>query len=154
MFNTTRMGRHKSIIAWLLVLLQFLLIGLIVLTSSLAHLKLWVILFLMMGIALGLYAIYTIRIGNFNISPHVKPNGLMVAHGPYRFIRHPMYTAILLTCWPLVAGHFSYMRLSFAVVLTLVLVVKLHLEEQYLKQAFGAYFEYTRTSKKLIPYIW
>lgn len=154
MFNTTRMGRHKSILAWLLVLLQFLLIGLIVLTSPLTQLKLWVLLFLLAGLALGLYAIYTIRIGNFNISPHIRPGGFMVAHGPYRFIRHPMYTAILLVCWPLIAGHFSYVRLVFAVLLTIVLVVKLHLEEQYLRQAYGAYNEYTLTSKKLIPFVW
>jgi protein-S-isoprenylcysteine O-methyltransferase Ste14 len=38
--------------------------------------------------------------------------------------------------------------------LTLVLVVKLHLEESYLKKAFIAYLEYTRTSKKLIPFVW
>ena len=154
MFNTTRMGKYKSYLAWLLVMLQFLFIGLVVVTSPLAHLKLWVMLIMLVGVALGLYAIYTIRIGNFNISPQVKPNGILIAHGPYRFIRHPMYTAILITCWPMVTGHFSYLRLGFVIGLTLVLVVKLHLEEQYLKQAFPAYREYTRTSKKLIPFVW
>ena len=137
MFNTTRLGRRKSYLAWLLVMFQFLFIGVIVLTSPLTNLKLWVILFILLGIALGLYAIYTIRIGNFNISPHVKPDGIMIAHGPYRFIRHPMYTAILITCWPLVLGHFSYKRLLCVIGLTIVLIVKLHIEEQYLTQAFG-----------------
>jgi protein-S-isoprenylcysteine O-methyltransferase Ste14 len=154
MFNTTRMGRHKSYLAWILVLLQFLFIGLIVILSPLMNLKLWVILFMLTGIALGLHSIYTIRIGNFNISPHVKPGGKMIAHGPYRFVRHPMYTAILITCWPMVLGHFSYLKLGFVVGLTLVLIVKLHIEEQYLKHAFPAYREYTGTSKKLIPFIW
>lgn len=154
MFNTTRMGRRKSYLAWILVMLQFLLIGLIFITSPVTHLKPWVIAFMLLGFALGLYAIYTIRIGNFNIAPHVKPNGVMIAHGPYRLIRHPMYTAILLTCWPLVIGHFGYLRLGFAVMLSLVLIVKLHLEEQYLKNAFSAYRDYTLTSKKLIPFIW
>jgi protein-S-isoprenylcysteine O-methyltransferase Ste14 len=154
MFNTTRLGRRKSYLAWLLVMFQFLFIGIILLTSPLTNLKLWVILFILLGIALGLYAIYTIRIGNFNISPHVKPDGIMIAHGPYRFIRHPMYTAILVTCWPLVLGHFDYIRLICVIGLTIVLIVKLHIEEQYLTQAFGAYREYTGTSKKLIPFIW
>lgn len=154
MFNTTRMGRRKSYLAWLLVMLQFLFIGLIFITSPLMHLKLWVILVILSGIALGLYAIQTIRLGNFNISPHVKPNGKLIAHGPYRFVRHPMYTAILLTCWPLVLGHFSYLKLGFVVGLTLVLIAKLHIEEQYLTKAFAPYLEYTRTSKKLIPFIY
>lgn len=154
MFNTTRMGKRRSYLAWILVFMQFLLIGLILLTSPVTNLKLWVIGFILAGIALGLYAIYTIRIGNFNISPHVKPHGRMVAHGPYRLMRHPMYTAILLTIWPMVAGHFSYTRLAFAIALTIVLVVKLHIEEDYLKKAFIPYREYTRKTFKLIPFIW
>ena len=154
MFNTTRLGKRKWLLAWTLVLLQFLFIGLILVTSPLFHLQWWVIMFIILGIGLGLYAIQTIRLGNFNISPQVKLNGKLIAHGPYRFIRHPMYTAILLTCWPLVVGHFSYLRLGLVLGLTLVLVVKLHIEEQYLKQAFPAYLEYTTTSKKLIPFIY
>ncbi len=154
MFNTTRMGKHKKYLAWLLVFLQFLLIGLIVITSPLISLKLWVMGCMLAGIALGLYSIYTIRIGNFNITPHVKPYGKMVAHGPYRLLRHPMYTAILLTIWPMVAGHFSPLRLGFAILLSLVLIIKLHIEEGYLKRAFRPYLEYTKTTYKLIPYIW
>ncbi|MBW6492641.1 MAG: hypothetical protein K0B15_15770 [Lentimicrobium sp.] len=154
MFNTSRMGKRKSYLAWILVFLQFLLIGLIVFTSPLTSLKLWVIGFILTGLALGLYSIYTIRIGNFNISPHVKPDGHMVAHGPYRLLRHPMYTAIMLTIWPMAIGHFSYIRLAFAIILTIVLIVKLHIEEEYLMQAFIPYREYSRSTYKLIPFIW
>ena len=154
MFNTTRMGRRKSYLAWFLVLLQFLFIGLILISSPVTQLKIWVILFILAGIGLGLYSIQTIRLGNFNISPHVKPTGKLIAHGPYRLIRHPMFTAILITCWPLVLGHFSYLKLGFVAGLTIVLIVKLHIEEQYLKLAFPAYLEYTKKKKKLIPFIY
>ena len=154
MFNTTRLGKYRLYLAWMLVFLQFTLIGIIVLTSPLFNLKMWVIGFVFAGVVLGLYSIYTIRIGNFNITPHVKPHGQMVAHGPYRILRHPMYTAILLTVWPLAAGHFSYWRLGAALALTLVLAVKIQLEEGYLKQAFLPYLEYTRNTYKLIPFIW
>ena len=154
MFNTTRMGLHRSLMAWLLVILQFLFIGLVVVSSPVTQLKWWVIVFIILGVLLGLWAIQTIRLGNFNISPLPKPGGLMIASGPYHFVRHPMYTGILLVCWPLVIGHFSWWRLGFVLALTLVLVVKLHIEESYLKKAFIAYREYTRTSKKLIPFVW
>ena len=154
MFNTTRMGLRRSLLAWLLVFLQFLFIGLVLISSPVTQLKWWVIVFIILGIAVGLWAIQTIRLGNFNISPLAKPGGIMIAHGPYHFVRHPMYTAILLVCWPLVLGNFSWWRLAFVVALTLVLVIKLHIEESYLKKAFIAYREYTRTSKKLIPFVW
>ncbi len=154
MFNTTRMGLRRSLLAWLLVFLQFLFIGLVLISSPVTHLQWWVIAMIILGVAVGLWAIQTIRLGNFNISPLLKPGGIMIAHGPYHFVRHPMYTAILLVCWPLVIGHFSWWRLGFVLTLTLVLVVKLHLEESYLKKAFVAYREYTRTSRKLIPFVW
>ena len=154
MFNTTRMGLRHSLLAWLLVFLQFLFIGLVLFGSPVMQLKWWVIVFMILGVALGMWAIQTIRLGNFNISPLLKPGGIMIAHGPYHFIRHPMYTSILLVCWPLVLGYFGWWKLGFVVALTLVLVVKLHLEESYLKKAFVAYREYSRTSKKLIPFIW
>lgn len=154
MFNTTRMGLRRSLLAWLLVFLQFLFISLVFISSPVTQLKWWVIVLIILGVALGLWAIQTMRLGNFNISPLPKPGGLMIASGPYHFIRHPMYTAILLVCWPMVLGHFGWWKLGFVVLLTLVLVVKLHLEESYLKQAFVAYREYSRTSKKLIPFVW
>lgn len=154
MFNTTRMGLQRSLLAWLLVSLQFLFIGLVLISSPVTQLKWWVIMLILLGIAVGSWAIQTIRLGNFNISPLLKPGGIMIAHGPYHFVRHPMYTAILLVCWPLVMGHFSWWRLGFVVALTLVLVVKLHLEESYLKKAFVAYRKYAQTSKKLIPFVW
>lgn len=154
MFNTTRMGLRRSLLAWLLVFLQFLFIGLVLISSPVTQLKWWVIVFILLGVVLGLWAIQTIRLGNFNISPLLKPGGIMIASGPYHFVRHPMYTAILLVCWPLVIGHFSWWRLGFVLALTLVLVVKLHIEESYLKKAFIAYCEYSRISKKLIPFVW
>ena len=154
MFNTTRMGLRRSLMAWLLVFLQFVFIGLILISSPYTQLKWWVIVIMILGVALGLWAIQTIRLGNFNISPLLKPGGIMIASGPYHFVRHPMYTAILLVCWPLVLGHFSWWKLGFVVALTLVLVVKLHLEESYLKKAFVAYQEYSRRSKRLIPFVW
>ncbi len=154
MFNTTRMGLRRSLLAWLLVFLQFLFIGLVLISSSYTQLTWWVIVFVILGVALGLWAIQTMRLGNFNISPLPKPGGIMIARGPYHFIRHPMYTAILLVCWPMVLGHFSWWRLGFVVALTLVLVIKLHLEESYLKKTFVAYQEYSLTSKKLIPFVW
>lgn len=148
------MGLRRSLLAWLLVIFQFVFIGLILITSPVFDLKIWVIVMILIGLALGLWSIQTIRLGNFNISPLPKPHGIMIAHGPYRLIRHPMYTAILLVCWPLVLGHFSWLRLVMVVGLTIVLIAKLHLEESYLKKAFVAYLAYTRVSKKLIPFIW
>ncbi len=154
MFNTRRMRTPDWYIAWTMVILQFLMLGVLFFTGPIIPGKWWTIMLMVLGAFFGLWAIYTIRLGNLSILPYVKEGGIMVAKGPYRFIRHPMYTGLILISWALVGGHFTYYRLIAAAVLTLALVIKLHLEETYLKKAFAPYTEYTRQTKKLIPFIY
>ncbi|MCF8307521.1 MAG: isoprenylcysteine carboxylmethyltransferase family protein [Bacteroidales bacterium] len=103
------------------------------------------------GLLLGLYAIYIMRPGNFNIRPSVKEDGKLVTHGPYRFIRHPMYTAIIFVLYPLLIEHFTYLRLSIMVVLTINLVVKQIFEEGLLKTHFNNYPDYMKSTNRMIP---
>lgn len=48
------------------------------------------------GALLGAWALHCNRPGNFNIRPTPRLGGQLVQQGPYRWIRHPMYTAVLL----------------------------------------------------------
>lgn len=141
-------------IAWTMVILQFSMLGILVFTGPIIPVKWWTIMLMALGAFFGLWAIYTIRLGNLSILPYVKEGGIMVAKGPYRFIRHPMYTGLILISWAMVGGHITYYRVIAAAVLTIALIVKLHLEETYLKKAFEPYSEYTRQTKKLIPFIY
>jgi protein-S-isoprenylcysteine O-methyltransferase Ste14 len=50
------------------------------------------------GAALGAAALRANRPGNFNIHPAPREGGELVEHGPYRWLRHPMYSAVLLMC--------------------------------------------------------
>ncbi len=154
MFNTRRMKTPDWYLAWSMVILQFLMLGLIVFTGPLIPGNWWSFSILILGGLLGLWAIYTIRLGNLSVTPYVKEGGYMVAKGPYRFIRHPMYTGLILVSWAIVTGHFSLQRLIFVLILTAALIIKLHLEEEYLKKSFQPYSEYIKRTKKLIPFIW
>lgn len=44
------------------------------------------------SVALATWTMAHNRLGNFNIRPAPKAHGLLVTTGPYRWIRHPMYT--------------------------------------------------------------
>jgi len=44
---------------------------------------------------LGLWALSCNRPGNFNIRPTPRAGGQLVQQGPYRWIRHPMYSAVM-----------------------------------------------------------
>jgi len=87
------------------------------------------------------------------ILPEPSANATLVTRGPYRFIRHPMYTAILLGSTGLLIHYFTWMRLSMAIALAIVLLIKLTWEEKMLLQKFDAYRDYMKHTKRILPFI-
>ncbi|MCF8231819.1 MAG: isoprenylcysteine carboxylmethyltransferase family protein [Bacteroidales bacterium] len=141
----------KKTISNSLVAIQFGAIGAMALTGPWIATAWYLVVVEAAGILLGLYAIYIMRPGNFNVRPLVKESGQLVTHGPYRLIRHPMYTAILLVLYPLLIEHFTYLRLSIMIVLTINLVVKQIFEEGLLKAHFSGYPDYMKATHRMIP---
>lgn len=136
-----------------LVVVQFVCLLIIALSGPLfAVTPLWLLAELV-GIALGVWAILAMRIGNLNITPEVRPGAQFIQRGPYKYIRHPMYTALLLASLALVADTYSFLRLAVWLVLLLDIAVKLTYEERLLDRAFAEYGAYRRTTKRLIPYV-
>jgi protein-S-isoprenylcysteine O-methyltransferase Ste14 len=137
--------------ARLLVAIQFAMLGLLLLTGPwLAQNSLPLVIEAVGGL-LGLWAIGTMRLGNFNITPDLKPNGQLIKRGPYRWIRHPMYSAILLVTLSLVLTEFSWWRLGFWLTLLVNLLIKLTYEEHLLSQRFATYTAYQKRTKRLLP---
>jgi protein-S-isoprenylcysteine O-methyltransferase Ste14 len=88
------------------------------------------------------------------IMPEPSANATLVTHGPYRFIRHPMYSAILLGALGLLISYFTWVRLIMVISLAIVLISKLTWEEKMLSQKFEGYSSYCRDSKRLIPFLY
>jgi protein-S-isoprenylcysteine O-methyltransferase Ste14 len=105
------------------------------------------------GVFLGLWAIYVMKIGNFNVIPVPKEHGVLRIKGPYRLIRHPMYTSILLFALPELVCYFSYTRFIVFTLLQMTLLLKLNYEEKLLIQKFPEYKNYMKKSKRIIPFI-
>lgn len=106
------------------------------------------------GAGLGLWALAAMRRSKLNVAPHVRPGARLVANGPYRWIRHPMYSALLLIGLALVWSYPSPGRWLALVLLGLVLMIKLHYEERLLTAAFPDYTAYQARSKRLIPFLY
>ena len=105
------------------------------------------------GVMLGIWAIVIMGRKNTNVTPLVKQYAHLVTNGPYAFIRHPMYSAVLLTIWPLIIDHYSLLRLVAALILTIDLIIKMLYEESLLRKHFTGYKNYMRKTKRLIPFV-
>lgn len=148
--NRRRSGR-------LLVALQFGLLAVLGLlgadalaAGSVANGAWWV---LGLGLALGSWALACNRPGNFNIQPTPREGGHLVQSGPYRWIRHPMYSAVLLVAVALAwaaGGAGAWLALAL---LTAVLTVKARLEERWMCARHEGYSAYQRRSRRFVPWL-
>lgn len=78
-----------------------------------------------------------------------------ISTGPYRFVRHPMYTATVafILGTPLLLGSWGGIPAGF--LLVLFLAWRANLEETFLRAELQEYKTYMATVKyRLIPYIW
>ena len=137
----------------LFVAFQFLSLGAIGLTGPLFAKNGWYFALEMTGLALAIWAVIIMRPGNFNITPDPLKRSKLVKTGPYRFIRHPMYLALLLTTFPLILDRFSFIRLLFWIILLVDLVLKIQYEEKLLITGVDNYDLYIKESYKLLPFI-
>lgn len=108
----------------------------------------------LLGVTIAVWGVITIRIGNFNIQPEVRSTTL-IQHGPYRWIRNPMYTGILLFFLPVMLTQYSITRLIIYIALIVVFLLKIFREEQLLKIHFGKEYDtFMSRTKRLIPFIY
>jgi protein-S-isoprenylcysteine O-methyltransferase Ste14 len=89
-------------------------------------------------------------------SYHLAANpteGGVVTTGPYRFIRHPIYTAVCLFIVPGVLAHWTWSTaLLGALVLTCALV-RMFFEERLLMARYPEYAHYATTTSRMIPLV-
>lgn len=149
--SDTRSHRYGH---WLVVLQFSLLFGLIAISSPMAALAqgtpgVWLLISLSVIVALA--ALQANRFGNFNIHPSPKQNGRLVVHGIYRYIRHPMYTAVILFSLGCVMASPRLETALILLALCLVLVRKARLEETWLSDKYPSYADYKAQTRGFFP---
>lgn len=91
-----------------------------------------------------------------SLTPMPKPgrSGELVTEGPFRWIRHPIYSGLLLLSLGVAIVLPSALGLGVLVVLALVLDRKAAREEAWLTEQFSGYAAYIRRTRKFIPYLY
>ena len=105
------------------------------------------ILLVFWTIAVNRFAARTIR---------VEEGQQVISSGPYRLIRHPMYTGLASRRLPCRSGLASLVTLPlFTLLLIVVYIVRLLDEEKFLARDLPGYTDYCqRTRWRLVPFVW
>jgi len=114
----------------------------------------YLLFFQLFGFLLCFWAIVVMKVGKFNIQPEVKLNASFISKGPYRVIRNPMYSGLILFFAPGILNSFQLVNFSVFLVLIIILLFKIRLEERFLEIYFGeTYLNYKTRTYRLIPYV-
>jgi protein-S-isoprenylcysteine O-methyltransferase Ste14 len=148
---------YAWIVAWQLAGLVALLIAPRVLPGLDLPAWLWIpgLLWAWVGITLRVWAIRTLG-ADFQRVVAVAPGQAVVATGPYRYVRHPSYTGVLLTYAGLGLAQANIASIVAGVGLPLVgYVRRIHIEERALINGLGQrYEEYAAGRSRLVPHLW
>jgi protein-S-isoprenylcysteine O-methyltransferase len=106
-----------------------------------------------LGIALALWARYYLG-KNWSALPSIKEGHELVTSGPYRYVRHPIYTGIIVAMLgPMLTSSSIWFIIFFGMCFTFVW--RIRKEEQFMTELFGEkYLEYKKRTKALIPFVW
>jgi len=136
-----------------LVFLQFASITWIVISRSSKEIFEYWWIFVLIASIFSIWIFLHNRLGNFNITPEIKDNAKLIQSGPYRYIRHPMYFALIFGVFGLLLKFFSYINLIAFFLLILAVTLKAKKEERLWLQHHSEYEEYLQNTKMIIPFI-
>ena len=135
---------------------QFLLIAAVVVVAGRGPVREWPgttatgYTLMVLGALTGLWSLLAL---GTSLTPYPKPtrNGQLVEHGPYRVVRHPIYSSLLLFLLGIcVKG--SWLALPVLGLLVVWWLGKASVEEEFLRAHYDGYDAYcTRVRHRLIP---
>jgi protein-S-isoprenylcysteine O-methyltransferase Ste14 len=163
-FSTKSTARRASYASRLVLFVPLLCVGLLVsthiirpdwlvmrLSSNAPAIELLGLALTVLGCLFAVWARFTLG-SNWSGLPDVKREHELIVKGPYKLVRHPIYTGLLLA---LAGSAVADGRSGWAMIWLLVLVsyvVKIRQEEQLMMQTFPQdYAAYRRRVKALIP---
>ena len=156
--DTQSHTRRDTVVAWGFVAIQFALLAVMVFyprdtawfpTNLMRTVGMG---FMAAGVGLGLWAAVYLGRG-LTASP--LPNGStdLVMRGPYRFVRHPMYTSVILLGIGMTIRSGSWIVAIAFVALVVLFAVKSRWEELHLADTFPGYERYMTSTGRFVPRI-
>lgn len=109
---------------------------------------------LLAGVYWAFWARHTLG-ANWSGRVTIKEDHELVTGGPYRLVRHPIYTGVLFAFMGSALALGRVGNLFAIAIMLAIFSYKMRMEEKVLNQHFGAkYADYRRSTKALIPLLW
>jgi protein-S-isoprenylcysteine O-methyltransferase Ste14 len=107
------------------------------------------------GVSIRMWAVRTLG-GSFRTTVETHPGQHVCQEGPYRFVRHPAYSGVLLICIGFGVAVQNWLSLAVAVVPSVAAILyRIRVEERELASSLGTeYVQYQKRTRRLIPWIW
>jgi protein-S-isoprenylcysteine O-methyltransferase Ste14 len=91
---------------------------------------------------------------NWSGTVTIKQDHELITSGPYRFVRHPIYTGLLLAFIGTALALAQWRGVVAVALAFWAFWRKLHIEEQWMREQFGAaYDEYAKRVAALVPHV-
>jgi protein-S-isoprenylcysteine O-methyltransferase Ste14 len=109
------------------------------------------------GYAVALAGLCIAAIAVFNLGknltplPYPKDEGLLVQTGLYQYVRHPIYSGVILVALGWLLIYPNQLILLYVICLLIFFDLKTRKEEIWLSEKFPEYIHYRKRVKKLIP---
>lgn len=108
-----------------------------------------------LGVLVGGLVVFALGIvtlgGSLSPLPAPLPSAELVERGIYRFIRHPIYTGLVLAALGGSVYTVSPLAVGLTALLAVVLDLKARREEAWLRERFAGYAAYAARTKRFIP---
>jgi protein-S-isoprenylcysteine O-methyltransferase Ste14 len=109
-------------------------------------------LFVGLALFIGIWAIMSFK-QKISITPTPGSNSFLVTGGPFAYIRHPLYFALLTGSFGLMIAYPTIPRGIALVMLAVILHIKVTYEEKMLASRFNGYEKYKQNTGALFPKI-
>ncbi len=104
------------------------------------------------AVALMVWARVTFGRRSFHCAANPTEGGL-VTTGPYRFIRHPIYTGVCLFVTAGAAAHRSWSTLLLWALVWVGAIARMLCEERLLLQRYPGYLQYAARTPRMVPFV-